>query len=77
MPFLCHRVIPFIEERTGVRFDYVPVLLGGIFKATGNESPATKFRSVRNKPEYLQLEIERFHQTTSDRWLQLFALIFP
>jgi 2-hydroxychromene-2-carboxylate isomerase len=34
--FLCHKVIPEIEARTGVRFDYVPVLLGGIFKATGN-----------------------------------------
>ena len=58
--FLCHRVIPAIEARTGVRFDYVPVLLGGIFKATGNQSPATAFANIRNKPEYEQLEIERF-----------------
>ena len=38
--YLCHRVIPAIEKRTGVRFDYVPILLGGIFKATGNTGPA-------------------------------------
>jgi 2-hydroxychromene-2-carboxylate isomerase len=58
--FLCHRVIPAIEARTGVKFDYVPILLGGIFKATGNQSPATAFQSVRNKPQYQHLEIERF-----------------
>ena len=58
--YLCHRVIPQIERRHGVRFDYVPVLLGGIFKATGNRSPAEAFAGIRNKPEYHRLEIERF-----------------
>ena len=29
-------VIPGIEERTGVAFEYVPVLLGGVFKLTNN-----------------------------------------
>jgi len=58
--FLSHRVIPAIEARTGVRFNYVPVLLGGIFKATGNQSPATAFAHIRNKPEYERLEVERF-----------------
>ena len=38
--YLSHLVIPGIEERTGVKIDYVPVLLGGVFKATGNVSPA-------------------------------------
>jgi 2-hydroxychromene-2-carboxylate isomerase len=58
--FLCHCVIPAIEARTGVKFEYVPILLGGIFKATGNQSPATAFQSIRNKPDYQKLEIERF-----------------
>jgi 2-hydroxychromene-2-carboxylate isomerase len=58
--FLCHRVIPAIEARTGVLFEYVPVLLGGIFKATGNQSPAAAFRHIRNKPDYDRLEVERF-----------------
>jgi 2-hydroxychromene-2-carboxylate isomerase len=58
--FLCHSVIPAIEARTGTRFQYVPVLLGGIFKATGNQSPATAFQHIRNKPQYERLEIERF-----------------
>lgn len=58
--YLSHRVIPAIEQPTGARFDYVPVLLGGVFKLTGNRSPAEAFAGIRNKPEYAQLETERF-----------------
>ena len=58
--YLSHLVIPAIEARTGVRFDYVPVLLGGVFKATGNVSPVVSLQGIRNKPEYAQLETERF-----------------
>jgi 2-hydroxychromene-2-carboxylate isomerase len=58
--FLCHEVIPNIEARTGVPFNYVPILLGGIFKATGNQSPATAYAHIRNKLEYERLETERF-----------------
>ena len=58
--FLVHRAIPAIEQRTGVRFAYVPILLGGLFKLTGNQSPATAFAGIRNKPEYNQLEMQRF-----------------
>ena len=58
--YLSHRVIPAIEERTGARFEYVPVLLGGVFKATNNVSPAVSLQGIRNKPEYQQLETERF-----------------
>ena len=58
--YLAHRVIPGIEGRTGVRFDYVPVLLGGVYKLTGNRSPAEALAGIRNKPEYELLETERF-----------------
>lgn len=58
--FFCHRVIPAIEQRTGVQFTYVPVLLGGLFKLTGNRSPAVAFAEIKNKPEYDQLEMRRF-----------------
>ena len=58
--YLSHKVIPAIEARTGATFEYVPVLLGGIFKATGNQSPATAFAGIRNKPEYERLETQRF-----------------
>ena len=58
--FLSHEAIPAIEQRTGVKFEYVPVLLGGIFKATNNRSPAETLAGVKNKPEFQKLETERF-----------------
>jgi 2-hydroxychromene-2-carboxylate isomerase len=58
--YLSHKVIPAIEARTGATFEYVPALLGGIFKMTGNQSPATAFAGIRNKPEYERLETQRF-----------------
>ena len=58
--YLSHEAIPAIEKRTGVRFDYVPILLGGIFKSTNNKSPAETLAGVKNKPEFMKLETERF-----------------
>jgi 2-hydroxychromene-2-carboxylate isomerase len=58
--YLAEQVIPSIERRTGVKFDYVPVLLGGIFKATGNVSPAESLRGIKNKPEFMAIETRRF-----------------
>lgn len=58
--YLSHRVIPAIEDRTGCRFEYIPVLLGGLFRLTGNRAPSEAFAGIRNKPEYAQLETERF-----------------
>lgn len=58
--FLAHRAIPAIERRTGVRFSYTPILLGGLFKLTGNQSPATAFAGIKNKPEFQRLEMQRF-----------------
>jgi len=58
--YLSHLVIPSIERRTGVKFKYVPVLLGGVFKATNNVSPAVSLQGIKNKPQYTQLETRRF-----------------
>ena len=58
--YLSHLVIPAIEKRQGVKFDYVPILLGGVFKMTGNRSPAEAFAGIKNKPDYERLETERF-----------------
>ena len=58
--YLVHLVIPQIERRTGAKFAYVPVLLGGVFKLTGNRSPAESLAGIKNKPEYERLETERF-----------------
>jgi 2-hydroxychromene-2-carboxylate isomerase len=58
--YLAEQVLPGIERRTGVKFEYVPVLLGGIFKATGNMSPFDSLRGIKNKPAYQALETQRF-----------------
>ena len=58
--YLSHETIPAIEKRTGASFEYVPILLGGIFKATNNRSPVETLAGVKNKPEFMQLETERF-----------------
>ena len=58
--YYCHRVIPAIEERTGITFDYVPILLGGVFRATNNKSPMEAFAGIKNKSEYNALETQRF-----------------
>jgi 2-hydroxychromene-2-carboxylate isomerase len=60
--YLSHLVIPDIERRTGAKFVYVPVLLGGVFKLTNNRSPAESLAGIRNKPEYQRLETARFIQ---------------
>jgi 2-hydroxychromene-2-carboxylate isomerase len=58
--YLSHRVIPAIEARTGARFTYAPVLLGGVFKATGNRSPMEAFGGIRHKLAYEARETQRF-----------------
>jgi 2-hydroxychromene-2-carboxylate isomerase len=58
--FLSHEAIPAIEKRTGVKFEYVPILLGGIFKATNNKSPAESLAGIKNKREFQAIETERF-----------------
>jgi len=60
--YLADLVIPKIEQRTGVKFEYVPILLGGIFKATNNASPAVTLKDVKNKREYGAIEMRRFIQ---------------
>ncbi|MGA9794610.1 MAG: 2-hydroxychromene-2-carboxylate isomerase [Rhizomicrobium sp.] len=58
--YLAHKVIPGIEKRTGATFNYIPVLLGGIFKLTGNKPPAVAFGGVKGKMDYEMLETRRF-----------------
>ena len=66
--YLSHLIIPEIEKRNGIVFDYIPILLGGIFKLTGNTSPVESVKGIKNKAEYLELETNRFlekHKITS------------
>ncbi len=74
---LAHLVIPEIEQRTGAKFEYVPVLLGGVFKMTNNRSPAQSMAGIKNRLEYEALERERFvrrHNITQFKWTPFFPV---
>jgi 2-hydroxychromene-2-carboxylate isomerase len=58
--YLACRALPPILERTGARLIINPCLLGGIFKATGNQAPTVAFAAIKGKLEYEMLEIRRF-----------------
>jgi len=58
--YFCHKVIPAIEARTGARFEYQPILLGGLFKLANNRSPMEAYAAIPNKLAYDRLEIGRF-----------------
>lgn len=58
--YLVHKVIPSVSQKTGIEFEYVPILLGGVFKATNNVSPAVSLQGVKNKPDYQRIETQRF-----------------
>ncbi|WP_042264822.1 2-hydroxychromene-2-carboxylate isomerase [Paraburkholderia heleia] len=58
--YLCHKVIGGIEARQQVRVEYVPILLGGLFKLSGNRSPGEAFAGVENKQKFMMLEMRRF-----------------
>ena len=59
-----------VAERTGASVNLIPCLLGGIFKATGNQAPMIAFGGVKGKLDYEMLEIRRFiarHDLTAFR----------
>jgi 2-hydroxychromene-2-carboxylate isomerase len=58
--YLAGKVLPGIAARTGAQVNLIPCLLGGIFKATNNRSPAQAFGEVKGKLAYETLETRRF-----------------
>ena len=58
--YFCHKLIPDFKARTGVEFEYIPCLLGGIMKLSGNQPPFVAFAEIPNKNKYQLIEIERF-----------------
>ena len=58
--YLVYKMLPGIEKRTNTSAEYVPVLLGGIFKSTNNVSPIESFKTVPAKGKYDDLDTARF-----------------
>jgi len=58
--YFAWKALQGVSERTGLEVIMHPVLIGGIFKSTGNQPPWQAFGNVPNKMRYMQLEIQRF-----------------
>jgi len=58
--YLSYKVLPPILDRSGATLKILPCLLGGIFKATGNQPPMIAHGNVKGKLEYEQKEMQRF-----------------
>ena len=55
--YLANTRLAGLVDRTNVRVDYRPMLLGGVFKATGNQSPFME--PVEAKRKYFSVELRR------------------
>jgi 2-hydroxychromene-2-carboxylate isomerase len=58
--YLAHKVLPQFCADNDVEVTYTPILLGGIFKATGNSAPMMRYADAPAKLAYEQLEFTRF-----------------
>ena len=54
--YLAFTQLKIIAERNKTKIVYFPILLGGVFKATGNNPPA----SVPAKGKYMMIDLQRF-----------------
>jgi len=53
--YLADSRLPALAERTGAELTYRPMLLGGVFKATGNQSPAVQPCEAKRAYGFLEL----------------------
>ena len=60
--YLVLKVLPQIADAHSAEIKLLPCLLGGIFKATGNQAPLFAFAGIKGKLEYDRLEMMRFAQ---------------
>ena len=58
--YLAHKVIPQFCAEHDAEVIYTPILLGGVFKATGNRAPMIRYADAPAKLAYEQLEFGRF-----------------
>jgi 2-hydroxychromene-2-carboxylate isomerase len=63
--YLVHKILPEFCARHDAKAIYKPVLLGGIFKATGNRAPLIRYADAPAKLAYEQLEFKRFLEAHS------------
>ncbi len=75
--YLVHKVLSDVIARSGAELELSPCLLGGIFKASGNQPPMLAFANVSAKLAYEQLEMQRFidkHRLTAFKFNEYFPV---
>jgi 2-hydroxychromene-2-carboxylate isomerase len=58
--YLVHKILPQFCTEHDAEVIYKPILLGGVFKATGNRAPMVRYADAPAKLAYEQLEFKRF-----------------
>lgn len=58
--YLAHKILPAYCAEHDAEAIYTPILLGGVFKATGNSAPMIRYADAPAKWAYEQLEFQRF-----------------
>ena len=54
--YLAYTQLKLIADRNEAKIEYYPILLGGVFKATGNNPPA----AVPAKGKYMMVDLQRY-----------------
>ncbi|MEM7440981.1 MAG: 2-hydroxychromene-2-carboxylate isomerase [Pseudomonadota bacterium] len=58
--YIAHEVLPGLAKDAGAVLHYKPILLGGLFRITGNQAPMIAFADVKGKTAYMQQQMVRF-----------------
>ena len=75
--YMAYKVLPGIEQRLKTKVELKPALLGGIFKATGNQPPMVSLAGVPAKAAYERRQSDRFvarHGLTNYRFNPAFPI---
>ena len=70
--YLAATQLPNVADRVGATIDWRPILLGGVFKSTGNQSPAV----IAAKAAYMNDDLQRFskHYGVPFNWTPHFPI---
>lgn len=75
--YLAWKALQGTISRTGLAVNMKPVLIGGIFKTTGNSPPWQSAANIKSKLSYLEIEMKRFiteHHLTKFKFNKFFPI---
>jgi len=75
--YLAWKALQGTISRTGLVVNMKPVLIGGIFKITGNSPPWQSAANIKSKLSYMEIEIKRFiteHHLTKFKFNKVFPM---